>query len=192
MNAGTGVSYVGALAILYASYSLYDLSNQRCWHQHNGESLPCRNCHRRYDDDECIQEGPQQYANRDDLMDTGFWPADWLGPLNVTIYNISGVDFTAGICPPANWSEVSSDSMAPIASSLYLTLTEVAELGDELEKDSNVGLIVVGAFLGVCCCACVGSCFGIWFKGFLEKKQQSARHSEKGVHTYGPLSESAQ
>lgn len=178
-----GVLIGGALATMYGSYSRYGYSNQRCWHQPTVESLSCRDCYRRYDDNECIQEGPRHDANRDDLMDTGFWPADWRGPLTVTVYSISGVDFTAAICPPANWSEASSDIMAPIGSSLYLTLTEVAELGDELEEDSEMSIVslLASVLFAFCCCMCVATCFIV----LLKKRQQLANHSEESVHMGG-------
>jgi len=164
---------------MYGGYSRYSYSNQRCWHEPSGPSLSCSNCYRNYADSDCTREGPRRYANRDDLMDTGFWPADWRGHLTVTIYSITGADFTRAICPPQDWSEATHNMTAPSGSSVYVTLTAVSGLGDEL-GDDNVQLsttaILSGLIATLCCCCCVSGI--VMF--IIKQRKQSAQTTVGG------------
>jgi len=172
-----GVLLSGALMSMYGGYSRYSYSNQRCWLEPSGPSLSCSECYRNHANIDCTQEGPRRYANRDDLMDTGFWPDDWKGPLTVTIYSITGADFTTAICPPQDWSENTSNMIAPSGSSLYLTLTALEELGDDLEEDGvQLSGVLSGLISLLCCCCCVAGIAML----ILRKRQQSSQTSVGG------------
>lgn len=96
--------------------------------------------------------------NRDDLMNLGFWPSDFTGPLSVTISDIRGPDFEQdSACPPPGWDTTWTNVTAgPIG--LYMTLTVVEELGDELSDDESLPgywLPIVSSFLTTVCCCCL-------------------------------------
>mmetsp|Transcript_139262 Transcript_139262/g.277675 ORF Transcript_139262/g.277675 Transcript_139262/m.277675 type:complete len:587 (-) Transcript_139262:227-1987(-) len=176
-----GMLISGAVASTYSSYSRYSYSSDRCWHNPTQQSLSCGDCYRRYADTDCERQGPQSYANRDDIMRTGFWPDDWTWPLTVTIYAISGPDFAnPPLCPPPNWNPNTSSISVPNGSGLYLTLTFVSELGDKLEGDGEEGLsfsaILSGIASTLCCCFCAA---GIMMF-ILKKRQQQPAHTSYG------------
>jgi len=152
---GAGAMYLMSSSS-YGSYSRYGRGNDRCSHS-SGWSGSCSACFQRYKNEECIQDGPRGSANRDDLMNTGFWPADWKSPLTVTIFSVSGVDFERSrICPPAGWTEHDGSEVLPAGSDIFLTMTEMAELGDALEADGSAGAAaaVAGSLISICCCCC--------------------------------------
>lgn len=182
-----GVLLGGALMSMYGGYSRYSRSNQRCWLESNGPSMSCSECYRNYNDNDCTREGPRGSANRDDLMDTGFWPADWRGPLTVTISGITGADFTSAICPPQGWTEATSNMTAPSGSSLYLTLTAVAELGDKLEEEEGVQLsaILSGIISMLCCCFCVAGIVMLILRHVQRNNQQSSGGYGQQSQPYG-------
>jgi len=164
---GAGAMYLLSSSSSYSRYSLYGRGNDRC-SQSSGWSGSCRDCYQRYGyGDQCVQEGPLGSANRDDLMDTGFWPADWKSPLTVTIFSVRGVDFERSqICPPADWTNFSGSEVLPTGSDLFLTMTEMAELGDELQDESaGTEAAVLGSLISICCCCCcLVAIFAICFK----------------------------
>jgi len=165
---GAGAMYLLSSSSSYSRYSLYGRGNDRC-SQSSGWSGSCRDCYQRYGyGDQCVQEGPLGSANRDDLMDTGFWPADWKSPLTVTVFSVGGVDFERSqICPPAGWTNFNGSEVLPVSSDLFLTMTEMAELGDELQDESAGSTVgaVLGSLVSICCCCCcLVAIFAICFK----------------------------
>lgn len=151
---GAGAMYLLSSTSSYGRYSRYGRGNDRCTHD-SGWSGSCSSCYQRYNNDQCIPQGPRGSANRDDLMDTGFWPADWKSPLTVTVFSVKGVDFEKSrICPPAGWSQHDGSQMPAAGSDLFMAMTEMAELGDKLEEDTGVVGPVVGTLVSICCCCC--------------------------------------
>jgi len=163
---GAGAMYLLSSSSSYSRYSRYGRGNNRCSHS-SGWSRSCRDCYQRYGD-QCVQEGPLRSANRDDLMDTGFWPADWKSPLTVTVFSVGGVDFERSqICPPAGWTNFHGSEVLPVSNDLFLTMTEMAELGDELQDESAGSTVgaVLGSLVSICCCCCcLVAIFAICFK----------------------------
>eukprot|EP00442_Polarella_glacialis_P005445 CAMPEP_0115048028 /NCGR_PEP_ID=MMETSP0227-20121206/318_1 /TAXON_ID=89957 /ORGANISM="Polarella glacialis, Strain CCMP 1383" /LENGTH=304 /DNA_ID=CAMNT_0002431361 /DNA_START=1420 /DNA_END=2334 /DNA_ORIENTATION=+ len=106
---------------------------------------------------------PPINATRDDLMSTGFIPADYTYPLSVNITAISGQEFApALICPPPGL--ITGVSWWPTASKeLFLTLSAVDEIGEgeqtwwsRLKEEWGFHLIVLGVgCTGVCGCCCI-------------------------------------
>jgi hypothetical protein len=74
-------------------------------------------------------------------MGTGFIPADFVGPITLTIYSIDGQDFLSGaaaksgICPPAGWNDTTNTpawTSADPFPDIFLTLTPMMELEETL------------------------------------------------------------
>lgn len=87
-------------------------------------------------------------ANRDDMMGTGFIPADFISPISLTIYRVDGSDFIdtttgvppVGVCPPNGWdAEKNEPAWTPVDPfpDIYLTLTPMMELEETLGSDTT-------------------------------------------------------
>jgi len=166
MAAGAGV-----LAGVGASYAWSKLHNlmgslgEECWagDQHYKSCAECRLKHSPASD--CAGHfTPKVDLARDDLMNSGFVPANVTGPLRLIITGVMGVDFTPEmLCPPSNWTDnISSNVSGNVSgnfSALFVTLTRLASSPAVEEVDPAashgrsalhfVALVVIAA----CCCA---------------------------------------
>lgn len=159
--AGGVVAGAGA-AYLYSRWNSYGHCSSGNYHG------SCEDCYRSHGG-RCSPDRLSENANRDDLMDTGFWPDDFSSPLTVTITAIIGPDFNpSSICPPAlGWNTSEGQD-------IFMTLTKVAGLADKLKKDGGVGASptagsVFGPLLLLCCC---GAAAGLLIKCCMAKSQQ--------------------
>ncbi|OLQ01473.1 hypothetical protein AK812_SmicGene15770 [Symbiodinium microadriaticum] len=119
----------------------------------------CSTCVSLYGADKCdIKISPKIDATRDDLVNTGFIPADFTWPIHVKITSISSTDFEpSSICPPTtpgvNWT-------APPMKQLFLTLTTMEELSaPPAASASSSGFsgmfsALIAALAACCCCCC--------------------------------------
>mmetsp|Transcript_43797 Transcript_43797/g.81763 ORF Transcript_43797/g.81763 Transcript_43797/m.81763 type:complete len:631 (+) Transcript_43797:60-1952(+) len=111
-----------------------------------------------------IQISPKIDATRDDLLNTGFIPADFTWPIQVNITSITGTDFDPStICPP---SDPGVQWTAPAMKQLFLTLTAMEELAGSPAATSSEGggffssmYFAVLVALGFCCCCCGAGAF---------------------------------
>lgn len=123
---------------------------------------------------------PLVSLGRDDLMETGFIPADLFGPILMNITQVIGMDFMSNlVCPPSGWDAcfnsseaiTTSPSFAPdvckwtpnpgsfivVALSRLDTISIEDEDEDEGEGECegeclNASDIAGLALLGLCCC----------------------------------------
>lgn len=119
----------------------------------------CSTCVSLYGADKCdIKISPKIDATRDDLVNTGFIPADFTWPIHVKITSIASTDFEpSSICPPTtpgvNWT-------APPMKQLFLTLTTMEELSaPPAASASSSGFsgmfsALIAALAACCCCCC--------------------------------------
>jgi len=132
--------------------------------------MSCADCAAKHGTD-CAPELPP-VANRDDLMDTGFWPEDYTSPLTVTITSIEGHDFSPNIlCASglASNDKLTEAARKHSASDIFLTLTKMEKLEAQLvgeqvykkdqEEQSDIASwffasCLVGFGVLVCFCAC--------------------------------------
>ncbi|CAE7551299.1 GND [Symbiodinium sp. CCMP2456] len=116
-----------------------------------------------YGADKCdIKISPKIDATRDDLVNTGFIPADFKWPIHVKITSISCTDFDpSSICPPTTpgvqWT-------APPMKQLFLTLTTMEELSAQaVASASSSGFsgmfsaLIAGLAACCCCCCCAAA-----------------------------------
>jgi len=151
LAAGGGLLAGIAGASLYhhwSGYSQTELLNKQC--QHGEWTGLCSTCVSLYQAANCnFQFSPKINANRDDLMNTGFIPADFTWPIHVNITSITGVDYDASkICPPNSPSQ-----------QLFLTVTAVDQLSSNTSESSSDSFWsyawqILLAVLGLCCCGC--------------------------------------
>jgi len=78
--------------------------------------------------------------NRDDMMTTGFIPADFTSPITVEIVKIEGEELlpVSGICPPSDWDgsrRLESWTPADPQPDLFITITTMMELEEDLAMD---------------------------------------------------------
>jgi len=160
----------------------------------------CKECYERYSREDCGMDIDEN-VNRDDLMNTGFWPDDFTGPLTVLVTAIRGVDLLASrICPPTGWTANSSGRRLeasvetspaswtpPNGQDIFLTLTQMAELADKLGKDKEEEETVSGwqMFTSIlsllACCFCCAA-----FPAYLiMKSQRRNRELEMQQNGYG-------
>jgi len=184
MAAGAGLlaGYVGSqlLTPSWTGYSREQMMNFPC--RSGSWTGLCSTCVTLHGAKNCNMEiSPKIDATRDDLLNTGFIPANFAWPLVVNITKISSTAFDPSqVCPNAsdpNWS--------PSQKQLFITLTTLQELASGPQASSGGGSSamswwpVLGGILvlGGCCCFCVFA-FRM-FKG-----------SQGGYGGYGSSSES--
>lgn len=103
-------------------------------------------------------------------MQTGFVPADFVGPIRIEITGITGVDFAAErICPPPGWNATSpGDWKPPEMQDIFIVLSQVEELsspspspspspipyphGRSRNSPADVLFVFVLLFCFCCCC----------------------------------------
>lgn len=134
---------------------------RRC--HHGGSASDCDTCYR--DHSNCQSEVLSDAA-RDDLMSTGFMPADFFpgadvlaqlkSPANFTIYKIEGDDFTdtSGLCPPSGWTldrrliGVPDWTPRDPQPDMFITLGSMMELDEPLEGEYTHYGVDEAAFRG--------------------------------------------
>lgn len=103
-------------------------------------------------------------------MQTGFVPADFIGPIRIEITGITGVDFAAErICPPPGWNATNpGDWKPPAMQDIFLVLSQVEELASPSPSPPPFpydphgrpppsrasGLFVFVLLFCFCCCCC--------------------------------------
>jgi len=154
------------LAVGAGSMYLFSRWNSNCGYGSSWTGS-CQDCYRTYSQySQCDVLDPPHNLNRDDLMDTGFWPADYASPLRVSIFDVTGTGFEpSSLCPPPGW-DISWTNVTVGQIELYVTITQISELGDELEEDPAGQLQAIIASLAslICCCACVAGIGFMLFK----------------------------
>lgn len=153
----------GLLAGALGGMVLGNLMHGATTHKHNIEALSmmnctsgtwrgvCSECIKRFATTACSAEvSPSINISRDDLMNTGFMPNDFAGPITVKVTRLAGQDYGANvICPPAGWTaSASNDTNAteanstksdnvtnatwtlPSTSNIFFALTKVDEVQD--------------------------------------------------------------
>lgn len=130
LGAAAGVTTGIAASYLYSRWNSWD----RCRYGTTWTGS-CKDCYNSYTRSQCMQAPPPEDANRDDLMNTGFWPDDFTGPLKVIVTAVQGLDYAAArICPPTGWDPNATLSTVqwtvPNSQDIFLTLTAMAELAD--------------------------------------------------------------
>lgn len=92
----------------------------------------CSSCITAYSANTCnVEFTPKIDATRDDLMGTGFIPADYTWPLLVKVTDVTSTAFhPSEICPPNNLSDPTWK--APPMKQLFLTLTVIEELSQDV------------------------------------------------------------
>eukprot|EP00429_Kryptoperidinium_foliaceum_P017007 CAMPEP_0176042016 /NCGR_PEP_ID=MMETSP0120_2-20121206/20847_1 /TAXON_ID=160619 /ORGANISM="Kryptoperidinium foliaceum, Strain CCMP 1326" /LENGTH=518 /DNA_ID=CAMNT_0017375427 /DNA_START=74 /DNA_END=1630 /DNA_ORIENTATION=+ len=173
LAAGAGVVVGLGASYLYSRWDSYPSCTSDSDDNWSGS---CSSCRSRFGRTKCQPETPTR-ASRDDLMDTGFWPDDYTSPLLVEITGISGADFSpSAICPPVqDWNET-------LNSDLFLTLTQISELGDKLEEDSETGLgSIIGSIFGslMFCFCCVGLPAFICYRIFKRGSRDNEMHTQQ-------------
>lgn len=174
MGSRMAMAGVGGLALGFGAAYMFSRWNSygRCRSHDDSYHGSCDQCYSRYNN-RCSPDRLDRNANRDDLMQMGFWPDDWISPLTVTITAVTGTDFAQSlICPPAiGWNESEGQD-------IFMTLTKVAGLADKLardsvyerpERESSVLSSLLGLILFCCCC---GALAGIAAKFFIMRKPQ--------------------
>lgn len=127
--AGAGVSY------LYHHWGTgrVDYNHMSCFS--GWWSGSCSDCTTRFAASACYTEvSPSFDAARDDIMATGFIPADYTFPVMVNFTEVVGEDYLASrICPPPGWiaSPESTTTVAPLLPTLppALSVLSVPQLG---------------------------------------------------------------
>mmetsp|Transcript_41068 Transcript_41068/g.129299 ORF Transcript_41068/g.129299 Transcript_41068/m.129299 type:complete len:640 (-) Transcript_41068:152-2071(-) len=102
----------------------------------------CHSCTSLFAASSCFTSvSPSFNAARDDLMDTGFVPADYTFPLYVNVSGVQGVSFLpTRICPPPGWTpEMNATWSPPDNESIFITLTAMAELGTPADGGGGGG-----------------------------------------------------
>jgi len=109
--------------------------------QYEGNMIRCSDCAQYFGalqcrtNNDCYGAGGCQYqlpqnTRRDDIMSTGFIPAQFTPPLRLTITGISGTDYSASTCPadqPANITDSQWLGRSSFEVKMYVTLTEMEE-----------------------------------------------------------------
>lgn len=188
MGMGTKMAMMGGGGLLLGMGGMYMFSRWNSYDRCTSDSWQgsCQDCHRS-GQSRCAPSELRENANRDDLMKTGFWPDDWTGPLTVKITSILGADFAASlICPPPVGSEGWNISAGQ---DIFLTLTKVAELGDELARDtekSDGSMLesLVGLLFLCCICGGIAMCVGFFMKSMRGQQQQQYDQGQ-GYDQYG-------
>jgi len=136
----------------------------------------CEECRSAHPGSQCTSSfGLPVSAARDDLMSTGFVPADLTGPLRLRLSQIQGAAFRPEvICPPAGWSpgtllanaSLANASLANASSgnvswapsgqqALFVTLTRVEALGstgaDDRGDPSHLWAALVSVLASLLC-----------------------------------------
>jgi len=141
----------------------------------------CSSCVSLYGGSSCnVMMSPKIDAARDDLMNTGFAPAQVAWPITVTITHLSGPDFTPSlICPPQNGT---GDWQPPAMKQLFLTLTALGErTGADAYVSGHQGAAgASGLFNILLCCCCLG---GLYYCG----ANKSNHDYQFGPDPAGPL-----
>jgi len=122
----------------------------------------CSSCITVYSANQCnVQFTPKVDATRDDIMGTGFIPADYTWPLLVKVTDVTSTAFPPStICPP----QVSDPTWkAPPMKQIFITLTTVEELSastDTGSGDNSFNWTIMLLTLSCCLCACCACCAG--------------------------------
>jgi len=164
----------GLLAGVGASYAYNHLhswlgrQSQECWAggQHYTSCIKCRLEHSPASD--CAGHfTPKVDLARDDLMTSGFVPANVTGPLRLIIQEVTGAAFSAEkLCSLTNSTEnVSSNVSSHTSSALFVTLTRLSSVAaveerDEAKSHEDFAARLIGAgVLLACCCAGLAGCW---------------------------------
>lgn len=123
----------------------------------------CSSCITAYSANTCnVEFTPKIDATRDDLMGTGFIPADYTWPLSVKVTAVSSTAFNPSIiCPP---SLSDTTWKAPAMKQLFLTMTTVEELDHQAQGDTGSSgtewwVFLLGTLFPCCCiCGCIAAC----------------------------------
>lgn len=148
----------------------------------NGMSSPCDQCYNNYGAYKCVTPfEPPVNMGRDDLMDSGFIPADYRSPLVVKITKLAGSEFGASkVCPPEdvlacikgyNATPCIVSWTPPQDSFIFVTLTQVSPLSESpggpvpqgpVSPQQGTGILAVLALssLALCACACLTAICG--------------------------------
>lgn len=105
---------------------------QDCYKEHGLDCPSTQSC---FGSEGCSYSLPRSF-NRDDMMQTGFLPANFQPPLKVKFQSIAGEDITrAEVCPPRTEIEFAArgGSAMSFRADIFLTLTELDSLGDGSE-----------------------------------------------------------
>jgi len=130
-NTRIAIAAAAGLGVGAGSMFLFTRWNSNCGYAGTTWAGSCQDCYRTYNQyGQCNVLDPPHNLNRDDLMDTGFWPADYTGPLRVSIFGITGTGFEpSSLCPPSGW-DISWTNVTLSKGELYATITQISELGD--------------------------------------------------------------
>ncbi|CAJ1400652.1 unnamed protein product [Effrenium voratum] len=175
----------GGLLAGYAASQLFS----HTWTGYNREQLlglPCTSgswtgtcdaCVKLHGEKNCAaQISPKIDATRDDLLNTGFIPADFTWPIHVKITEVSGTDFGPQICPPTT---PGTEWNPPSMKQLFLTLTTLEELSASApaQPTASPGMswwpILSAILVLVCCCCCLAAAWS-----FKSKQQDYGTSSE--------------
>eukprot|EP00928_Gymnodinium_smaydae_P027800 TRINITY_DN21381_c0_g1_i1.p1 TRINITY_DN21381_c0_g1~~TRINITY_DN21381_c0_g1_i1.p1 ORF type:complete len:663 (-),score=97.44 TRINITY_DN21381_c0_g1_i1:148-2091(-) len=126
----------------------------------------CGDCSQRFGQEQCyINYAPPVGFARDDLMSSGFVPADHVGPILVNFTRLVGADLAPSrICPPA---QAATAWVAPEHQDVFVALARVGELSETSSASNHaeasgggMGLWPMLLVLYNCClvAACAAYC----------------------------------
>jgi hypothetical protein len=179
---GAGVGLLAGMGTYYMFSRMN--SYPRC--RSGSYSGNCQGCHQQHGSS-CTVEPPDQNAHRIELMNTGFWPEDFVAPFVLKITQIANnPDYAAAVvCPPTG---ADMSTWTGTAADLFFTLSAVAELAEAEaadEEEDGGGGGVAGLLVTLCCCC--GICLAIGFCAamFMRQRQQSPDMAPPLQQQYG-------
>lgn len=193
MGTGAKIALAAAGGLLVGGATGYMFSNMHAgWNgfgEHcsaDGSPVSCNDCPSQHGSNRCfIEFAPPTPFARDDVMTTGFIPADFVGPVTINFTAIVGQDFLPSkVCPPVGWTPGVSQNVSkwnlpvrrlqnvsrwtpPEGHDLFASLTRVEQLEDEPPSTPGANHAhAIGVLVLLCACCCC-----VWLFGYAASRQ---------------------